>query len=129
MPKNNSELKPPAKSAVDVQDRRLRSRVASSVVRSKSNGTVPIAPKFALLNFRVARALALIESDYAVPQLNLDLISGRLNVTKPHLCRIFRREVGIGLPEYVGRMRAQKAEKLLKDVSVISRPSGRIESK
>lgn len=57
----------------------------------------------------------MVESDYGVPQLNLNLVSQRLGLTKPYLCRVFKREVGIGLPQYVRRVRAQQAEKLLRE--------------
>lgn len=70
------------------------------------------------MNFRVARAIDLIESEYGVSRLNLDMLSRRLGVTKCHFCRVFRRSVGIGLPEYVRRVRTRKAEQLLRETNL-----------
>lgn len=88
---------------------------AEARARIALSGTASIAPKSPSLNFRVVHALELIEREYGLPVLNLDLISRRLGITKHHLCRIFRREVGIGIPDYVARIRTQQAEKLLKE--------------
>jgi|SRR5579859_7013678 len=79
------------------------------------SGAATTAPKPAFLNFRIARAIGMIESDYSVPQLNLGLISQQLGFTKPYLCRVFKREVGMGIPEYVCRVRVRAAEKLLRE--------------
>jgi AraC-like DNA-binding protein len=90
-------------------------RVASL---AKSSGIDDSSAESAFLSFWVARALALVETEYSAPQLNLDLISRRLNVTKSHFCRVFKREVGLGFPDYVCRVRARQAEKLLRETAL-----------
>jgi AraC-like DNA-binding protein len=95
-----------------------RSGEAASLVSDVQSSVFPFISKSASLNFRVARAIAIINSDYATQQLNLDVVGQRLGLTKSHLCRIFKREVGIGLPVYVSRVRAQAAERLLRETSL-----------
>lgn len=71
------------------------------------------------LSFRTAKALAIIDLAYASPHLNLEKISKEVGVTKSHFCRLFRRDLGIGFPEYLRLFRGQHAEALLRD-SVLS---------
>ena len=84
----------------------------SDIVPTESGA---VRSKCSVLSFRVARAVIIVESDYGAPNLSLDLISRRLGLTKPYLCRVFRRELGIGIPEYLRRVRAHQAEKLLRE--------------
>lgn len=118
MPKKTGEVEIPRMDTLETQGIQLRGRVTGVVSVPDPKNIAATAPGPTVLNFRVARALALIEAEYTVTQLNLDVISRRLGVTKHHLCRIFRRQVGVGLPEYVCRVRAAKAEKLLQDTSL-----------
>lgn len=88
--------------------------VSQTPSRISPNGTTSMAPGSSL-NFRIGRAVGMILSDYKLPQLNLDLIGQRLGLTKPYLCRVFKREVGLGIPGYICRVRANAAEKLLRE--------------
>jgi transcriptional regulator GlxA family with amidase domain len=101
-----------------VKDKPSPGSMLSIASRTDPTGVGTSAPKAALLSFRVARALELVETEYRIPQLNLDRISRELGVTKPHFCRLFKREVGIGFPEYVCRMRLRHAEKLLRETAL-----------
>lgn len=91
------------------------SGVAGPISDFRQSGIAVTPPGTAILNFRIARAMSIIESDYRAPHLNLGLIGQKLGLTKAHLCRVFKREVGVGLPEYVCRVRARAAEKLLRE--------------
>ena len=114
-PNEGGELKRPTKGTTAVRERSSRTRVANGAIGSQSNGISTVHPIIVVSNFRVAGALALIESDYAVTNLNLDQISSRLRITKAHLCRIFRRQVGVGVPAYIVRVRIEEAERLTKE--------------
>lgn len=70
---------------------------------------------FRFSSVRVAEALRVIRSEYAMPQLDLSFVSARLRLSKSYLCRIFRREMRIGLPEYISKVRADAAETLLRE--------------
>lgn len=115
VPKTIPELNQAHTSAADDSASQQRDDAMRVVSVLRPDDTRAAAPKPTFLNFRIRRALLLIESKYYVQELNLDLVSRCLGVTKPYLCRVFRREVGIGLPEYVCRFRAEKAEKLLRE--------------
>ena len=64
---------------------------------------------------RVASALAICNAEYCCSALSPRLISARVGLTPAHLCRAFRREVGVSLPDYLRRLRIQRAEELLRD--------------
>lgn len=110
-----SIAKPLDKSGAERMGPQFTVQVTGDPRECRSPGIATAVRKSEFLNFRVARALAMIESDYAVPGINLDLVSRRLGVTKAYFCRVFRQEVGMGLPEYVRRVRIQEAEKLLRE--------------
>lgn len=70
---------------------------------------------YGALSFRVVHALRIIESEHALPDLDLARVSAHVGITKSHLCRLFGREVGIGVPDYICKVRTQAAERLLTD--------------
>lgn len=76
---------------------------------------MPKSAKSGWLNFRVTVAKRMIHADYSSPHLGLAVISQRLGLSKSYLCRIFKREAGMGLPDYISAVRAQAAGKLLRE--------------
>lgn len=74
-----------------------------------------VRPKCSVLNVRVVWAVNILESDYRDSNLSLELVSKRLRLTKSYLCRVFRREMGLGIPDYLRKVRAHEAEKMLRE--------------
>jgi YesN/AraC family two-component response regulator len=58
------------------------------------------------------RAVNYIESNYS-KDIALQDIAGEVNITKQHLCRIFKNHVGITPNEYIAKKRIQEAKALL----------------
>jgi UDP-galactopyranose mutase len=67
------------------------------------------------VSVRIRKALRMIEAEYRSSELNLESVSQQVGITKHHLCRVFRREMGMGVPDYICRMRLRSAEQLLQD--------------
>ncbi len=61
----------------------------------------------------VKRALAYIKSHYSEP-LSVDMIAGKVNISKFYFCREFRRETGFTVIRYINNLRCREAEKLLR---------------
>ncbi|HEX5042837.1 MAG TPA: helix-turn-helix domain-containing protein [Candidatus Polarisedimenticolaceae bacterium] len=62
----------------------------------------------------VQRAATLIEESYA-ERLSLSCVAARLHVSPAHLSRVFRRQTGSTLTEYVHRTRLRHARRLLEE--------------
>lgn len=75
----------------------------------------------------VKRAIAYIKSHYSEP-LNVDMIAGKVNISKYYFCREFRRETGFTVVGYINNLRCREAEKLLRagkhTVSEVARACG-----
>ena len=64
-------------------------------------------------NDAVKRALVFIKSHYSQP-LSVDMIAGKVNISKYYFCREFRRETGFTVVRYINNLRCREAEKLLR---------------
>ncbi len=61
----------------------------------------------------VKRALGYIKAHYSEP-LTVDMIAGKVNISKYYFCREFHRETGFTVVGYINNLRCREAEKLLR---------------
>lgn len=59
------------------------------------------------------RAKALIDCTLSDPMLGLAGLAEKLNVSGAHLSRVFKREIGQGIAEYISRQRIDASKKLI----------------
>ncbi len=64
-------------------------------------------------NDAIKRALGYIKAHYSEP-LTVDMIAGKVNISKYYFCREFRRETGFTVVRYINNLRCREAEKLLR---------------
>jgi AraC-like DNA-binding protein len=76
------------------------------------------APRVPIGDMRVARALRIIESRYADPDLSLAEVAGQAGLSVRHAARLLKRFTGSGLTTHVHRRRIAAAERLLDDRSL-----------
>jgi len=62
-----------------------------------------------------ASARAIVESEISDPGLDVRGLAGRLGCSPDHLTRLFRKETGMTVREYVGEQRLARARVLLQD--------------
>jgi AraC-like DNA-binding protein len=98
--------------------RRTDSPVIGKQPLSMESSVKTTASLFRGRNFRVLLAIRIIESEYRSVGLDLKAISERIGVSRSHLCRVFRHEIGIGIPEWIRRVRVEQAEKLLRETAM-----------
>ncbi len=65
-----------------------------------------------------AKAKNMIEHDYANPLLGLYSIAERLGISSSYISRIFKQEYGMGVIEYLNRVRISHAKALISDGSM-----------
>ena len=58
---------------------------------------------------------------HAAEPLSLDILAERCFVTKYHLCRLFKKETGFTVGEYIQRLRVQRAAALLREGESVQR--------
>jgi len=63
---------------------------------------------------QVNQAIQFIETKYA-QEINLDDLAEMLNISKPHLCRIFKRATGQTFVHYLNQLRVNHSLKLLEN--------------
>lgn len=59
------------------------------------------------------RARTLVGYAWSDPMLGLAALADRLKVSEAHLSRVFKREVGLGVAEYINRRRIEASKKLI----------------
>lgn len=59
------------------------------------------------------KAKKLISSSWSDPMLGLAALADQLKVSEAHLSRVFKREVGVGVAEYISRLRVEASKKLI----------------
>lgn len=64
-------------------------------------------------NDAIKRALGYIKANYSEP-LTVDMIAGKVNISKYYFCREFHRETGFTVVRYINNLRCREAEKLLR---------------
>ncbi|MBQ6852147.1 MAG: AraC family transcriptional regulator [Oscillospiraceae bacterium] len=64
-------------------------------------------------NQLVARAVDYLQENFA-SDITLEELAKHFAVSPEHLCRLFKRETGVGFREYLNLLRLQRAEKLLR---------------
>lgn len=63
--------------------------------------------------------LEYLQQKYTDPSLNVSAVADHFHLSVPHLSRTFKTNMGIGVLEYIHRLRLEKAKSLLgKGVSV-----------
>lgn len=82
-----------------------------------ASGSAPVSA-LSVTNCHVSDAIHVVDNEFRNPRLDLQLVSRSIGITKSHLCRVFRRELGIGLPEYTRKVRVRLAEHLLSDTKL-----------
>lgn len=90
----------------------------ASAAAQKPSAARALQPAGRAPHWRVAAALELIKRDYQSPRLDLETASARVGITKFHLCRIFRSEVGVGFSAYLKAFRAERAMELLRGTTL-----------
>jgi two-component system response regulator YesN len=63
-------------------------------------------------------ALSFIQDNFAQPDLSVSSISEKFNVSVSYLSRIFKKQTGLGVLDYIHKIRLEEAKKLLKDSSL-----------
>lgn len=66
---------------------------------------------------KVQLTLKIIHDNYFRP-LNKELLLDRLNISSEYLSRLFGKDCGITIPQYVGRLRIEKSKELLANTSM-----------
>lgn len=91
----------------------LHASVCSLVQRLLSKSTMPaLLPDG--LSIRTAR---LIQEHY-YEELDLTIISERLHVNPSYLSHLFKRTMGVGLTQYITRIRIEQAQRLLRETDL-----------
>ena len=55
----------------------------------------------------------IIEQSYFRPDLGLEYISEQINVSTSHISKVFKEEYGVGISEYINRLRIDKAKEYM----------------
>ena len=61
------------------------------------------------------RVLDYIEGHYADPNLNLYMIAESIGMSEGYVSKIFKEQQGVGILEYINRLRIERAKELLED--------------
>ena len=69
------------------------------------------------LHPKIQLALKIIHDNYFRP-FNKGLLLDRLQISSEYLSRLFRRDCGMTIPQYIGRLRVEKAKALLVNTSI-----------
>ena len=62
-----------------------------------------------------ARVLEYINGHYTNPDLNLYMIAKNIGMSEGYVSKIFKEQQGVGILEYINRLRIEKAKELLED--------------
>jgi len=93
---------------------RVRARsLLTDTMLSLYRATLTAEPEAAPSGFRVAAVIDHIELNYD-DRIDLESLAALMETSPTHLSRVFRREVGVPLFEYVNRTRVRKACALLR---------------
>ena len=65
----------------------------------------------------VARAKAFIQANINEP-ISLSEVAAQAHVSRFHFCKVFRKETGLTLTDYIARVRLEKAKSMLSDPSL-----------
>lgn len=76
-----------------------------------------VAGKINTRNDPMKRALVFIELNYQEP-LDVDTICRHVNYSRSYLSRLFKKEVGLTILEYINTVRIRKAKSLLIDTNL-----------
>lgn len=66
---------------------------------------------------RIAQIQRYIDANYADPNLSVQMVADAFSISLPYLSRIFKKEYGSGLLDYINRYRVEKAKELLRNGS------------
>ena len=66
---------------------------------------------------KVRLALKIIHDNY-FRSFNKELLLNRLHISSEYLSRLFRKDCGMTIPQYVGRLRIEKSKELLVNTSI-----------
>ncbi|HEY7910573.1 MAG TPA: helix-turn-helix transcriptional regulator [Blastocatellia bacterium] len=93
------------------KDMEAKARIGKvSLVISARSGAGDIT---ALRNLRIRQAIRLINEQYQQTGLTLGQIAGQLNLSVWHLSRLFKKETGESVKQYLRAVRMIKAQELL----------------
>jgi AraC-like DNA-binding protein len=96
--------------------------VFGSVIRilriRKSRKTAPKEPSEGYPKSLVKRALEIIQEDIKDPDLNMEKVAKRLNISRKYLSNQFKKEIGHSFPEYLNNERLEKAKNMLKTTNL-----------
>jgi len=62
--------------------------------------------------------VSFIESNYENPNLSVSMVADEIGVSDVHLTRVFKKETGSGVLEYIHRVRIEKAKELMKQKNI-----------
>lgn len=68
----------------------------------------------------ISDVVRMVQSSYNNQNLNVSLVADRLNINPSYLSRIFKKEMGIGLLDYIHNVRITNAKKLMENQSDIT---------
>ncbi len=96
--------------AVRVADRASLMKVQAEEAETKAEGESahPISRQ-------TEQVCAYIAQNYQDPMMTVSQLSDLFHLSQSYLLRIFKRDLGMGVLEYISQMRIQKAKRLLKE--------------
>jgi AraC-like DNA-binding protein len=83
---------------------------SNAVVKYKNSGLTPDASNSLLTQLN---NLMLTQMLYRQPELNLEILSGKLNTSKHHISQVINEKMGMNFFEYINHLRILEAKQLL----------------
>ncbi|RKN70610.1 helix-turn-helix domain-containing protein [Paenibacillus ginsengarvi] len=75
----------------------------------------PLLQKRVKLSPNIERGVHLVREQYGNPNLSVDYAARLLGLNANYFSQLFKKEVGVGFAEYVGGLRMEQAQKLLRE--------------
>lgn len=70
------------------------------------------------INTNIRKAIDIMEREYSNPHMCIDYISKKIFITDNYFSQLFSKEMGESFTDYLGKIRIEKAKKLLKEFDV-----------